>query len=103
MKEKILAAKEITKTYPGAPEPVLQNISTEIYGRDFTVVMGPSGAGKSTLLYALSGMEPVDSGHVFYKDRDLGSLSEKENGSFAGERIWLCVSEDASGEQSDLV
>ena len=44
MRKALLTAKEIVKTYPGAQEPVLNHINTEIYGGDFTVIMGPSGA-----------------------------------------------------------
>ena len=78
MKEALLAAKEIVKTYPGAQEPVLNQISTEIYQGDFTVIMGPSGAGKSTLLYALSGMDRITGGTVSYKGQELNHLSEKK-------------------------
>ena len=77
MREALLTAKEIVKTYPGAQEPVLNRIDIEIYGGDFTIIMGPSGAGKSTLLYALSGMDTISSGQVFYKGQELGTLSEK--------------------------
>ena len=78
MREALLTAKEIVKTYPGAQEPVLNHISAEIYQGDFTIIMGPSGAGKSTLLYALSGMDALSSGKVLYKDQELGTLSEKK-------------------------
>ena len=78
MREALLTAKKIVKIYPGAQEPVLNQISTEIYQGDFTIIMGPSGAGKSTLLYALSGMDTLSSGNVLYKGRELETLSEKE-------------------------
>ena len=81
MREALLAAKEIVKTYPGAQDPVLDHISTEIYRGDFTIIMGPSGAGKSTLLYCLSGMDALSSGKVLYKDQELGTLSEKKMAS----------------------
>ena len=57
---------------------VLDQVDISIYGGDFTVIMGSSGAGKSTLLYALSGMDPVSGGKVFYKDREITSLKEKQ-------------------------
>lgn len=78
MRKALLTAKEIVKTYPGAQEPVLNHINTEIYDGDFTVIMGPSGAGKSTLLYALSGMDTISSGQVLCKGKELGTLSEKK-------------------------
>lgn len=73
MREVLLSAEEIVKTYPGAQEPVLKSVSAEIYQGDFTIIMGPSGAGKSTLLYALSGMDALSSGKVLYK----GSLRKQ--------------------------
>lgn len=78
MREALLTAQEIVKTYPGAQEPVLGPLNTEIYQGDFTIIMGPSGSGKSTLLYALSGMDALSSGKVMYKGRELGTLSEKK-------------------------
>lgn len=78
MRKALLTAKEIVKTYPSAQEPVLNQISAEIYEGDFTIIMGPSGAGKSTLLYALSGMDTLSSGKVLYKNQELGTLSEKK-------------------------
>ena len=81
MKEALLTAKEIVKTYPDRQEPILNRISIEIYQGDFTIIMGPSGAGKSTLLYALSGMDTLSSGKVLYRDQELGTLSEKRMAS----------------------
>ena len=71
MKEALLSAKEIVKTYPDRQEPILNRISIEIYQGDFTIIMGPSGAGKSTLLYALSGMDTLSSGKMQYRDLEL--------------------------------
>lgn len=76
MKEVILSAKDISKRYSG--EAVLDHISTEIYLGDFTVIMGSSGAGKSTLLYALSGMDSISEGQVFYQGREISGLTEKK-------------------------
>ncbi|MGI6009970.1 MAG: ABC transporter ATP-binding protein [Ruminococcus sp.] len=78
MKEALLTAKKIVKIYPGAQEPVLKSVSTEIYQGDFTIIMGPSGAGKSKLLYCLSGMDTISSGKVLYRDQELGTMPEKK-------------------------
>lgn len=50
----------------------------DIYEKEFTVIMGSSGAGKSTLLYALSGMDKITAGKVFYKGQEISCLKEKE-------------------------
>ncbi len=57
---------------------ILKDISLNIYKEDFTVIMGSSGSGKSTFLYALSGMDSVTGGHIFFNDSDLTKLSSDE-------------------------
>lgn len=57
---------------------ILNNINIDIYDNDFTVIMGPSGAGKSTLLYALSGMDKISDGEIFYKDINIVEMSENK-------------------------
>lgn len=57
---------------------MLDMIGLEIYEGDFTVIMGSSGAGKSTLLYALSGMDKPTGGEVYYREKRISHLKEKE-------------------------
>ncbi|EEG30506.1 ABC transporter, ATP-binding protein [[Clostridium] methylpentosum DSM 5476] len=77
MKKALLSARKIVKQF-GSGEPVLNQISTEIYAGDFTIIMGPSGAGKSTLLYALSGMDDITAGSVSYQGREISHLKERQ-------------------------
>lgn len=74
--EALLSAEGISKTI--GKQKILDKIDLDLYEGDFTVIMGPSGAGKSTLLYALSGMDKITEGSVFYRGQDLGSLKEKQ-------------------------
>ena len=76
MKEAVLSGKNITKTF--GDNTVLHAVNLEIYTGDFTVIMGSSGSGKSTLLYALSGMDRLSSGQLFYQQKDITNASEKE-------------------------
>ena len=80
MADTILRGEKITRAFQqGKTETkVLDGIDIHLYEKDFTVIMGPSGAGKSTLLYALSGMDRITGGHVFYRDKKLTGLSEKQ-------------------------
>lgn len=78
MKQVILSGKNLIKTFQGVCEPILNQVSVEIYDGDFTVIMGPSGAGKSTLLYALSGMDGINGGTVTYKGQEIHRLSEHQ-------------------------
>lgn len=88
MKEVIFHGTDMVKNF--GETKVLQGISLELYEGDFTVIMGSSGSGKSTLLYALSGMDSLSGGQLFYKGKfsdgrktsdgkiDIAHASEKE-------------------------
>ncbi|MFP3155711.1 ABC transporter ATP-binding protein [Lachnospiraceae bacterium ZAX-1] len=54
------------------------SLSMQIEEKETVAVTGPSGAGKSTLLYALSGLEKVTSGEVFYQGDDIARLTHEE-------------------------
>jgi len=43
---------------------ILDDISLELFPRQFTTIVGPNGAGKSLLLKILMGLEKPDSGHI---------------------------------------
>lgn len=79
MREALLAGKDICKEFQGnTGGMVLDHVTLDIYAGDFTVIMGPSGAGKSTLLYALSGMDGITGGEIWYKGRKISGLREKQ-------------------------
>lgn len=80
MTEVLLKGENISKTFQqgGLKNNILNGIDVEIYEGDFTIIMGSSGAGKSTLLYALSAMDRISEGKVFYKGTEITSLSEKQ-------------------------
>lgn len=52
-------------------EVVLRNLSLEIPGGTFFVLLGPSGCGKTTLLRLLAGFERPDSGRIYLGDLDI--------------------------------
>lgn len=79
MREALLAGKDICKEFQGnTGGMVLDHVTLDIYAGDLTVIMGPSGAGKSTLLYALSGMDGITGGEIWYKGRKISGLREKQ-------------------------
>ena len=40
-------------------------------GHDTVALLGPSGTGKTTLLRMIAGLEPADSGHLFWAGADI--------------------------------
>jgi ATP-binding cassette ChvD family protein len=57
--------KELTKTFPGAPKPVLNNIHLQFLPGTKIAIIGVNGAGKSTLMKIMAGMDKEYSGEAW--------------------------------------
>ncbi len=57
--------KNMTKTLPGAPKPVLSNINLQFYHGAKIGIVGPNGAGKSTLIKIMAGIDTEFSGEAW--------------------------------------
>ena len=55
--------------------PALRGIDVRIDEGEFVVVAGPSGSGKTTLLNMIGTLDSPTEGKVFFRDRDVGSMS----------------------------
>ena len=66
--------KNVTFRFPGAPEPVLKNISFTANPGEVTAVVGNTGAGKSTLLNLIMRFYDVESGCVCIDGMDVRSF-----------------------------
>lgn len=79
MKNSIIKTDLMCKSFivDGEINNVIKNMNLEIYEKDFTVIMGSSGSGKSTLLYALSGMDEVTTGKVYFDGEDITRMKER--------------------------
>jgi energy-dependent translational throttle protein EttA len=49
--------KGMTKTFPGAPKPILSNIHLQFYPDAKIAIIGPNGSGKSTLMKIMAGRD----------------------------------------------
>lgn len=56
----------------------LQDISLEVFEKEFVCFLGPSGCGKTTLLRAVAGLDIQSSGQIFQKGRDISALPPSE-------------------------
>ena len=57
--------KDMTKTFPGAPKPVLANINLQFYQGAKIGIVGPNGAGKSTLMKIMAGIDKDITGEAW--------------------------------------
>jgi ATP-binding cassette ChvD family protein len=60
--------KGLTKTFPGSPKPILNNINLQFYPDAKIAIIGPNGSGKSTLMKIMAGMDRDFSGEAWAAD-----------------------------------
>ncbi len=81
----LIKAVNIKKSF--GPLQVLKGIDLEIpMGKIYSIV-GASGAGKTTLLQIIGTLSQPDSGEVYYGDKKISSLDEKELSAFRNKEI----------------
>jgi lipoprotein-releasing system ATP-binding protein len=81
----LIQAKDIKKSF-GKLE-VLKGIHLEIPNGKVYSVVGASGAGKTTLLQIIGTLSKPDSGEIYYNNRNVSSMSEKELAEFRNKEI----------------
>lgn len=83
-----ITVEDVTKRYAvegtlrgaaGQP-PALDSVSLTIGDGETLSLVGPSGCGKSSLLRVIAGLEPFDSGRVFYDDYDVAEVAPQDRG-----------------------
>ena len=73
---KIIELKNISKEYDG--ETVLDNVSLDIYDKQFITLLGPSGCGKTTTLRMIGGFTQPDSGELFFEGKKMNEVPSYE-------------------------
>ncbi len=69
----MISIRGVSKTYPGATTPALNNISIDVRAGEFLVILGPSGAGKSTLLRCLNRLVDPSAGQILHNGAEITS------------------------------
>jgi len=57
---------------------VLNAVSLDLAAGEYVAVIGDSGIGKSTLLNVIAGLEPVDSGRIFFQETEITGLGDDQ-------------------------
>ncbi|HXG99816.1 MAG TPA: energy-dependent translational throttle protein EttA [Sphingomicrobium sp.] len=70
--------KGLTKTFPGAPKPVLNGIHLQFYPDAKIGIVGPNGSGKSTLMKIMAGRDTEFVGEAWAGDNITVGYLEQE-------------------------
>jgi ATP-binding cassette ChvD family protein len=57
--------KDLNKTFPGAPKPILKDLSLQFYPDAKIAIIGPNGSGKSTLMKIMAGRDTEFTGEAW--------------------------------------
>jgi branched-chain amino acid transport system ATP-binding protein len=74
--ETILEAVNLSKVFGGLV--AVDHVSIRIKMQTMHAIIGPNGAGKTTLFNLLSGVMPPTTGQVFYKGKNITSISPQK-------------------------
>lgn len=72
----MIIGKNICKSFND--KPVLEDISVSFEPGKTNLIIGQSGSGKTVLLKSLVGLHEIDSGNVFYDDRNFTEMSRSQ-------------------------
>ena len=80
---------ELTKVFrtDEVETTALNRVNMEISKGEFVAIMGPSGCGKSTLLNIIGLLDNLTSGQLFFIDKEVSGLSEKERTNYRKSNI----------------
>ena len=94
--------KDMTKTFPGAPKPVLSNINLQFYQGAKIGIVGPNGAGKSTLIKIMAGIDKEFSGEAWPGENITVGYLEQEPQLDTSKTVLENV-KDGARETADMV
>ncbi|WP_432018464.1 betaine/proline/choline family ABC transporter ATP-binding protein [Streptomyces sp. 1222.5] len=66
--------ENLTKRYPGNPQPAVDNVSMDIRAGETVVFVGPSGCGKSTTLKMINRLIEPSGGRIRIDDEDVTDI-----------------------------
>ena len=78
--EAIIRTEELTRTYRSRGREVhaLRGLNLVVPIGEYVAFRGRSGSGKTTLINCIGGLDRPTSGEVYFRDRAMSSLSERQ-------------------------
>lgn len=70
--------RDVTFSYPGAEEPVINNLSFTADPGEVTAIIGGTGSGKSTLINLIPRFYDVDSGDILVDGVDIREMTQQD-------------------------
>ncbi|SMO58648.1 putative ABC transport system ATP-binding protein/lipoprotein-releasing system ATP-binding protein [Balnearium lithotrophicum] len=85
----ILRAENLVKVYKTESDEVvaLKGVNISLKEGEFSLLMGASGSGKSTLLHILGTLDRPTEGKVYYREREIFTLPEREIATFRNRKV----------------
>jgi lipoprotein-releasing system ATP-binding protein len=85
----VVRGVNVTKKYRsgGNDLTVFSDMNFEAWPGERLAIIGESGAGKSTLLYLIGGLDKPTNGSIYFKNKDISSLSGAEAAEFRNREI----------------
>lgn len=72
----MIRVEELNKSFDN--KKVLTDINVSFEAGKVNLIIGKSGSGKTVLLKSLIGLHQIDSGRIFYGDRDITQMNAKQ-------------------------
>lgn len=80
MKTPIIKLNQVSKTYRLGDDVVkaVDQVSLEIYKKEYISILGSSGSGKSTLMHLIGLLESPTSGQFYLNGQDISKLNDAQ-------------------------
>lgn len=75
---KSIVFENVSFSYPGSNEKVLQNVSFQLHCGERAMLVGVNGSGKTTIIKLLCKFYQPDSGKIYIDGRDIDAIPKKQ-------------------------
>ena len=70
----MIRLENVSKTFPGAPDPAVDRVSMVVPPGEICVLLGPSGCGKTTTMKMVNRLIEPSSGDIFIDGRNTSDV-----------------------------